>query len=109
MENSAISIIPLLDTLQPSGQSVALQSMALGVPVIITNTKGFWDKDFFRNNENIIFMDSNHLETWTENILNLLNNKKLATFIGKSGKEVVENNFSSYDIYLKLTKILNLT
>ena len=109
MENSAVSIIPLLDTLQPSGQSVALQSMALGVPVIITKTKGFWDSYLFRDNENIIFMDNNHLEIWAESILNILNNNKLRTLIGKSGKEVVENNFSSSNTYLKLTKILNLT
>ena len=38
---SVISIIPLKDSLQPSGQSVALQSMAMKVPVIISRTSGF--------------------------------------------------------------------
>ena len=36
-----LTIIPLIDTLQPSGQSVALQSIACGTPVLITKTSGF--------------------------------------------------------------------
>ena len=32
---------------QPSGQSVALQSMSLGIPVMITETKGFWQKEVY--------------------------------------------------------------
>ena len=39
-----LTIIPLNNTLQPSGQSVALQSMSVGTPVLITKTIGFWDK-----------------------------------------------------------------
>ena len=42
-DKSFISLIPLKDSLQPSGQSVALQSMSMMVPVIITKTVGFWD------------------------------------------------------------------
>ena len=55
-EKSYISIIPLVETLQPSGQSVALQSMSMGLPVLITKTEGFWDFDCFKNNENILFL-----------------------------------------------------
>ena len=39
-----MTIIPLKNSIQPSGQSVALQSMACGTPVVITETFGFWDK-----------------------------------------------------------------
>ena len=42
-------IIPLSETTQPSGQSVALQSMSSGTPVLITRTKGFWDEINFIN------------------------------------------------------------
>ena len=51
-----LSIIPIKNTYQPSGQSVALQSMSMKVPVIISDTIGFWDKEMFKNNENIFFM-----------------------------------------------------
>ena len=39
-QESKITIIPLKNTLQPSGQSVALQSMANGTPVLISKTDG---------------------------------------------------------------------
>ena len=43
-QSAKLTIIPLKESLQPSGQSVALQSIACGTPVLITETKGFWDK-----------------------------------------------------------------
>ena len=41
-EKSRITIIPLKQTLQPSGQSVAMQSMLIGTPVIISEIDGLW-------------------------------------------------------------------
>lgn len=41
-KNAKFTIIPLKESLQPSGQSVCLQSMSVGTPVIITKTDGFW-------------------------------------------------------------------
>ena len=38
---SFLTLIPLKNSFQPSGQSVALQSMSVGTPVLITNTNGF--------------------------------------------------------------------
>ena len=58
---SRIVIIPLKETFQPSGQSVSLQSMSSGVPVIISKTEGFWDTELFLN-KNIVFVDDNSLE-----------------------------------------------
>ena len=39
------TILPLREAIQPSGQSVTLQSISCGTPVLITKTKGFWDED----------------------------------------------------------------
>ena len=41
MNSAFISIIPIVDSLQPSGQSVALQSMAMEIPVMITKLMDF--------------------------------------------------------------------
>ena len=65
---SLISIIPLKNSFQPSGQSVALQSMSMKIPVIITKTNGFWDKSKFSHNKNIIFTKTNSLKEWEEKI-----------------------------------------
>ena len=63
-----LSIIPLKNSFQPSGQSVALQSMSMKTPPIITNTEGFWDRESFVNQENIFFMDSNLVDKWKDQI-----------------------------------------
>ena len=43
-EKSRLTIVPLKNSIQPSGQSVTLQSLSVGTPVIITKTDGFWDE-----------------------------------------------------------------
>ena len=42
--------------------------MSLGIPVMITKTKGFWQKNLFLNNENIIFVDDFYYKTWIQKI-----------------------------------------
>ena len=37
--------------------------MSMKVPVVITETVGFWEKEKFENNKNI-FMKENNLENW---------------------------------------------
>jgi len=49
IQKSRLVILPLKKTFQPSGQSVALQTMACGKPVIISKTDGFWDPENFSN------------------------------------------------------------
>ena len=72
-----LSIIPIKNSYQPSGQSVALQSMSMEVPVMITDTIGFWDKETFSHNENIFFIPKNTSKIWIENII-LLPGPKLS-------------------------------
>lgn len=75
---SRVTILPLKESLQPSGQSVALQSMACGTPVVITRTQGFWDFENFIDKKNICFTRDNSLEEWE---------KKINFFIKSSSRE----------------------
>lgn len=52
-------ILPIKNTLQPSGQSVALQAIACKRPVAISNYDGFWDKEKMIGNKNCFLMDQN--------------------------------------------------
>ena len=52
------------NSLQPSGQSVTLQSMVCKTPSYDIKTKGFWDDKLFKNNENIIFIQENSVGSW---------------------------------------------
>ncbi len=93
-KKAILTIIPLNNTLQPSGQSVALQSMSMGTPVLITKTKGFWDKRKYQDDENIFFMNENDVEVWKNKIKNLLLSEKKLTEVSKKGKKLVSENFN---------------
>lgn len=53
---AACVVTPLQDTLQPSGQSVTLQAMACGTPVVLTKTRGLWNPAALRDGENVRFV-----------------------------------------------------
>jgi hypothetical protein len=40
---AACVVVPMRQTIQPAGQSVALQAMACGAPVLISRIEGLWD------------------------------------------------------------------
>jgi glycosyltransferase involved in cell wall biosynthesis len=42
---SRLVVVPLKDSLQPSGQTTTLQAMAMGKAVILTRTRGTWTED----------------------------------------------------------------
>lgn len=101
-----ISILPLRNSLQPSGQSVALQSMSMNIPVLITDTDGFWDKDSFKDGENIIFMENNSVENWVLKIKELLEDKKSLNEISLNGKNTINTKFKLIEFNKKLEKII---
>jgi glycosyltransferase involved in cell wall biosynthesis len=92
-----VSIIPLIKTKQPSGQSVAMQSMAMGVPVVMTKTEGLWDKKLFKNEENI-FLTSNNLKLWVEIIDKIHYESEIANQISVSALTTLKNNYSETKI-----------
>jgi len=50
-------VIPLKQSVQPSGQSVALQAMACGCPAVITKTEGIWDSRYLQHRKNVVFVN----------------------------------------------------
>ena len=91
--NSAITIIPLKNTFQPSGQSVALQSMACGTPVIVTDTVGFWDSRLIHKKH--LFKLNSDIETWVETINNLISDRDVYKSVQKNSTESILNNFNT--------------
>ena len=58
-------ILPLKNSLQPSGQSVAMQAMATKTPVLISKTMGFWNFEDFKDKKTF-FVEPNDLDNWIE-------------------------------------------
>lgn len=101
-KKARLTILPIKNTLQPSGQSVALQSMSMGVPVIITETMGFWDFTNFENNKNILFVENNKVETWKKKIIENYGNLNLLEAISSNSRKTIDVN---YDINIFNDKI----
>ena len=101
-KKARLTILPIKNTLQPSGQSVALQSMSMGVPVIITETMGFWDFTNFENNKNILFVENNKVETWKKKIIEHYENLNLLEAISSNSRNTIDIN---YDINIFNDKI----
>lgn len=104
---SKITILPILDTLVASGQSVTLQSMASGTPVLISNTKGFWDKDLFRDNKEIFFCKEDNVNEWMLKINTILENQEILDNVAKNGQELIQKKFDIpifNDFFINLIK-----
>ena len=99
--NAKITIVPLKDGLQPSGQSVTLQSMATETPVIITKTNGFWSQEDFSHKENIYFAENNDIRTWKTAIDLLIKNKDLYQSISNNSRKLIETKYNT-DVFNSL-------
>ena len=52
--SAACVAVPLKESAQPSGQSVAMQAMMCGAPVVMTRTSGWWGADVLRTPGDLI-------------------------------------------------------
>ena len=91
--SSRMVILPLKNSTQPSGQSVTLQAMSIGVPVIISLTSGFWDNENFIDEVNIFFEKDNNLDSWEMKIDNLFNEVDKLKYVSTNSAELIANNF----------------
>ena len=105
-KNASLTILPLKNSLQPSGQSVALQSIASGTPVLISKTEGFWDPDKFIDNENIYFLESNDLKLWTNRIKEILESPDLRQKVRRKGRKTIEANYNLASFHKDIERII---
>ena len=92
--SSKLVLIPLKDSNQPSGQSVTLQSMSCGTPVMISKTKGFWDPESFSHLENIYFIENNSTDNWIRSINDLYDDDNLLNKISNNGLETIKIRYT---------------
>ena len=104
--DSKLVVIPLKQSYQPSGQSVALQAMSMKVPVLITKTEGFWDPFNFKDNKNIFFSTGNSQKEFNEKIRNLISNDKLLNKIAINGNQTVKKLLSIDTLNKKIEDLI---
>lgn len=105
-QRAKILINPIKPTFQPSGQSVTLQAMACGVPVLISKFKGFWEPTYY-NKTNIYVVKNNTVEEWKTAIGSLIENNTNRLEMGKRGHELTKEHYTSKIMVGKYIQIVN--
>lgn len=95
IQGARFVVLPITNTVQPSGQSACLQAMACGKAVIITDFAGLWNRELLRNGETCIIAgppgDRSGLQCAVER---LLNDTALANAIGVNARKIVESDLN---------------
>ena len=104
-ENALLTFLPLKETYQPSGQSVALQSMSLGIPVVITKTMGFWEPSKFDNYKNIVFLEENNVDNWVDVITSISKNEKLLNEISSNSIATIKQFYDQNEFFNKIDQL----
>ena len=78
----------------------------MNVPVIITETIGFWDKDVFIDNFNIFFVSENKLDIWTKKIRDVLNNQSMTKHVIDNSKKLISEQYNTDLFYRKIKKVI---
>lgn len=86
-------VVPLHDVYQPSGQSVTLQAMACGTPVVLTQTRGLWDTAL-RSRKNCLLVAPNAPDQTAEAVNMLLSDTDLRTRLSAAARETAVTRFS---------------
>jgi glycosyltransferase involved in cell wall biosynthesis len=80
-------VVPLKNVHQPSGQSVTLQAMSCGRPVILSNTKGLWARAVLRDGENCLLVPPGDRQALGDAIARIRSDEALAERLGKMARE----------------------
>jgi len=104
--DSFLTVLPINNTLQPSGQSVALQSISAGTPVLISKFDGFWEKDIFLDNKNIFFVENFIYDDWAKLIRELYQDTDLIKKVSLNGTYLIKEKYNLDNFVNKLTVVI---
>jgi glycosyltransferase involved in cell wall biosynthesis len=88
-------VIPLRNTIQPAGQSVCLQAMACGRPVVMSDIAGLWDRDLLRDNRHWKLVPPGEPKTLKRTVKELVANPDDATQLGASARQQVRSHLNT--------------
>jgi glycosyltransferase involved in cell wall biosynthesis len=88
-------VVPLRDTVQPSGQSVCLQAMACGKAVIVSDIAGLWNRELMIDGETLLLSPPGDVVALRDRVMRLVTNADLACRLGQAGRRVVETHLNT--------------
>jgi len=99
-------VVPLKETIQPTGQSACLQAMACGKAVILTDISGIWDRDLIVDGQSVLLTPSRDASALAEHARKLADDPVLADRIGAAGRKVVVEHLNSDEMARTLEKLV---
>ena len=107
VQRARLVVVPLHDTMQPSGQSAALQALASGRPLILTENRGCWDKEMLVRHRACRFVAPGDSAVLADAIAELLANPAEAEAMGARGRRMLEQeNVSAHAMAAQFRAIL---
>ncbi|MBF0283094.1 MAG: glycosyltransferase family 4 protein [Magnetococcales bacterium] len=100
-------VVPLLPVNQPSGQSVTLQAMACGKPVILSRIPGLWAPEILRDGENCLLIPPRDPEALARAAARLAEDPALARRLGFEARRTVERHFTVGRMERQLASVLS--
>lgn len=88
-QTAMVVVVPTKDVPQPSGQSVTLQAMACGRPVVLAKTRGLFAPAMLRDGHNVVFAPPGDPAALATSIRGVLDDEARAARIGRAGRETV--------------------
>src|SRR4051794_3949904 len=102
---AAVVAVPTRDVPQPSGQSVTLQAMACGRPVVLSRTRGLWAPETLREGDNIVLATPGDPADLARSLRLLLDDRRRADAIGAAARASVLDDASTDDYAAALLEV----
>ena len=81
-----VVVVPVHDVWQPSGQSVTMQAMACGRPVVVSRNRGLWAPDIMRDGENCLLVSPGDSVALGDAVRRLHGDPALAVRLGRAAR-----------------------
>ncbi len=94
IQGARFVVLPLRQTIQPSGQSVCLQAMACGKAVILSDIDGLWDRDVMVDGASCLLVPPGSIEGLQTAVQRLLGNPRRSQDIGVRARMAIEKDLN---------------
>jgi glycosyltransferase involved in cell wall biosynthesis len=95
VQKAMFVVLPIRNTIQPSGQSACLQAMACEKAVILSDIDGLWDRDIMQSDHNCVLVQPENSIALSAAIGKLLEDTPNRTAIGQHARITIEQHFNT--------------
>lgn len=99
-------IVPVINTIQPAGQSCCLQAMSCGKAVIMSDIDGFWDRKAFIHKENIILVPPQSRKHLIAAVESMIKNPARRREIGLKSRVTVQKSFNTVTMASRMSELM---